>query len=97
LRLSDPDGAAAAEVGYTLAREAWGQGFAPEAAQALVTFAFERLGTRRVWATVDPANIRSQRVLEKAGLRRERFLRAPLFAKGRWRDAYVYACYNDRL
>ena len=97
LHLTDPEGAAAADVGYALARDAWGQGFAPEAVQALIEFAFDSLGTRRVWAIVEPDNSRSQRVLEKAGLRRERFQRAHRFAKGRWRDSYVYACYNERL
>ena len=90
-------GAGEADVGYALARRAWGHGYAAEAVRALVGFAFERLATRRVWAVCEPANRASARVLEKAGLRRERFLRAHRFMKGRWRDSYVYACYNERL
>ncbi|OLE45098.1 MAG: hypothetical protein AUG14_02080 [Candidatus Rokubacteria bacterium 13_1_20CM_2_68_19] len=81
-----------ADLGYALARGYWGQGLASEAARALVEFAFTRLGARRVWAVCEPANPASARVLEKAGLRRERFLRAHRFMKGRWRDSYVYAC-----
>ncbi len=84
-----------ADVGYALARRYWGQGVATEAARALVGFAFTRLGARRVWAVCEPANAASARVLEKAGLRRERFLRAHRLMKGRWRDSYVYACYNE--
>src|SRR5579884_2342089 len=39
-----------AEIGYALARHAWGQGFATEAIQALVRFAFDRLGLHRLEA-----------------------------------------------
>jgi len=88
-------GAGEADVGYALARHAWGHGYAAEAVRALVGFAFARLGIWRVWAVCEPANPASARVLEKAGLRRERFLRAHRFMKGRWRDSYVYACYNE--
>jgi ribosomal-protein-alanine N-acetyltransferase len=49
------------ELGYTLARDAWGRGFGTEAAGALPV--------SRVMATVDPANAASRHVLEKLGLR----------------------------
>jgi [ribosomal protein S5]-alanine N-acetyltransferase len=94
LHVTDPN-AGEADVGYALARRHWGHGYAAEAVRALVGFAFERLGARRVWAVCEPANRASLRVLDKAGLRRERFLRAHRFMKGSWRDSYVYACYNE--
>ena len=93
LHVTEP-GADEADVGYALARPHWGHGYAAEAVRALVGFAFERLGSRRVWAVCEPANRASTRVLEKAGFRRERFVRAHRFMKGSWRDSYVYACYN---
>ena len=83
-----------ADIGYAVARGYWGQGIASEAARALVDFAFARLGSRRVWAVCEPANPASARVLEKAGFRRERFLRAHRLMKGRWRDSYLYACHH---
>jgi RimJ/RimL family protein N-acetyltransferase len=57
------------EIVYVLHRHAWGRGYAPEIARALVRFGFERLGLPRVVATVDYGNSVSIRVLEKAGMR----------------------------
>jgi RimJ/RimL family protein N-acetyltransferase len=56
------------ELGYTLARDAWGRGYATEAAQALVEHARTALDVARVVATVDPANAASRHVLEKLGM-----------------------------
>jgi RimJ/RimL family protein N-acetyltransferase len=58
---------AALELGFVLARSAWGRGLMTEAARAVVEWAF-RAGARRVWATCDVENGASARVLEKAGL-----------------------------
>src|SRR5581483_4013312 len=48
---------------YGLAREAWGKGYAREAARRVVRFAFEDLGLPRVVAVVQPENLRSIRVV----------------------------------
>ncbi len=56
------------ELGYTLARDAWGRGYATEAAKALLQHARTALSARRLVATVDPANAASKRVLEKLGM-----------------------------
>jgi ribosomal-protein-alanine N-acetyltransferase len=57
------------ELGYTLAREAWGRGYATELAGALVDHAQTALGVPVVVAQVEPANTASRRVLEKLGMR----------------------------
>jgi RimJ/RimL family protein N-acetyltransferase/pimeloyl-ACP methyl ester carboxylesterase len=57
------------ELAYGLAPDAWGRGYATEAAAACVRAAFEQLGLERVVADVDPANGASVRVLEKVGMR----------------------------
>jgi len=80
-----------ADLGFILAREAWGRGYATEAARALVHTAFEELGASRVFATCDVANHASAHVLEKAGLRREAMLEHHLFAKGMWWTSFLYA------
>ena len=54
--------------GYMLHRDAWGQGYASEAARGIVDFAFGVLGARQVSAWCFEANRASARVLEKAGL-----------------------------
>jgi RimJ/RimL family protein N-acetyltransferase len=56
------------EVGYTLARSAWGRGYGTEAARALVEYAFARLDAPRVVAQVEPDNRASRHVLEKLGM-----------------------------
>jgi ribosomal-protein-alanine N-acetyltransferase len=56
------------ELGYTLARSAWGRGYGTEAARALRDHAFATLGVPRVMAQVEPANDASRRVLEKLGM-----------------------------
>jgi ribosomal-protein-alanine N-acetyltransferase len=79
-----------ADLGYVLGRDAWGQGYATEAALALVTAGFTHLGLRRIVATCDPENVASAHVLEKAGLRRVAYLPRHQQAKGRWWDALLY-------
>jgi RimJ/RimL family protein N-acetyltransferase len=58
------------ELAYRLARDAWGQGYATEAGDALVAYAFATLRLPRVVAVTYPDNAGSQRVLEKLGFAR---------------------------
>lgn len=56
-----------AELGYRLSRWAWGQGFATEGAKTLIAAAFDQWGFDCVQAQTMTVNLRSRRVLEKAG------------------------------
>jgi RimJ/RimL family protein N-acetyltransferase len=58
-----------AEVGYRLRRAAWGKGLATEGVRALLAKGFEELGLQRIYATTYEENVRSRRVMEKAGMR----------------------------
>jgi RimJ/RimL family protein N-acetyltransferase len=58
------------ELGYDFHPRVWGHGLATEAARAVMRQAFGVLGIEHVVAVVKPDHIASQRVLEKAGLRR---------------------------
>ena len=58
----------AVEVGWRLAREAWGHGYATEAARAAVAFGFETLGLEEIVSFTVPANERSWRVMERLGM-----------------------------
>lgn len=60
-----------AELGYWVAMDHWGRGFATEAGGAVVQFAFELLGLHRVHAGYYSHNPASGRVLEKLGFRYE--------------------------
>ena len=64
-----------ADLGYVLARAAWGQGLMSEAARAVVELALAQPGVYRVAANCDVENLASARVLEKAGMVREGVLR----------------------
>ena len=61
-------GGRTAEIGYTLDRKAWGQGYAQEATEALVAYLFETVGVTRVEAGLHPDNTASAMVLERVGL-----------------------------
>ena len=61
----------AVEVGWRLARPAWGRGLATEGARASLAHAFGPLSLESVISVIDPDNDRSVRVAEKLGMRYE--------------------------
>lgn len=63
------------EIGWLLAREHWGQGYATEAALALRDWAFEERGLTRLISLIQHDNVRSVRVAERLGERYERDVR----------------------
>ena len=56
------------EIGYALAKDAWGRGLAAEAGARILQYGFETLGLERVIASARPENDRSIRVMEKMGM-----------------------------
>ena len=64
-----------AEIGYVLARSAWGRGLMHEALTALVGFAFGPLNLNRLEADIDPRNSASAKSLARLGFVQEGFLR----------------------
>jgi [ribosomal protein S5]-alanine N-acetyltransferase len=56
------------ELLYGIITDQWGNGFAPEAANAMLEYGFEKLGFSEVLASTDAANVASVRVMEKLGL-----------------------------
>ena len=79
-----------AELGFALARAAWGRGYIAEALPALLAFAFEKLDLHRIEADVDPRNERSIRALERLGFEREGHLRERYHVNGELQDAVLY-------
>lgn len=59
------------EIYFLISFEYWGNGFATEATEALLTYSFDHLGLTRIVALVDPANLASIGVLKKLGMRQE--------------------------
>lgn len=58
----------AVEIGWRLARGAWGHGYATEAARAVLAFAFGELGLEEVVSFTTVENRRSRRVMERIGM-----------------------------
>lgn len=56
-----------AEIGYDMNKNDWGKGYAPEAIQSLLDYAFNTLQFNRIEAKVEPENINSIKVLQKLG------------------------------
>ncbi|HSN22773.1 MAG TPA: GNAT family N-acetyltransferase [Methylomicrobium sp.] len=79
------------ELMYVFNRNFWKQGYATEAAQAIVDYGFSKLQLHRIYATCRPENIGSWHVLEKVGMQREGLLRENIWIRGSWRNSYLYA------
>jgi RimJ/RimL family protein N-acetyltransferase len=84
-----------AEIGFTLAREYQGRGFASEAVSRLLDYAFDALGLHRVVAIADCRNAPSWALLERVGMRREGHFLENVWFKGGWADEYLYAVLKD--
>lgn len=63
------DGTSEVEVGYLLAKQAWGKGYATEAAQECVRFGFSEKRLDHIVGITYPKNIASRHVLEKLGMK----------------------------
>lgn len=83
-----------AELGYVLAKAYWGQGIATEAVKLAIEDGFKKLPIERIEAFVDPDNIGSVRVLEKAGLAKEAHLKKYVVHRGRLRDRFIYVAFR---
>jgi ribosomal-protein-alanine N-acetyltransferase len=75
------------ELGYTFDATYWGHGYATEAAQCVFEYSRDVLKHGRVISAIDGNNVRSQRVAERCGLRREG---GPIDVVGRRLDVYVW-------
>ena len=78
-------------LGYWLGVDFWGQGYATEAARAIVRYGFGTLGLYRIEAGHYPRNPASGRVLEKIGMRLEGTLRGHLLKGDVFEDTVMYA------
>jgi RimJ/RimL family protein N-acetyltransferase len=65
-----PEGWPGLEIGWALARQYWGRGYASEAAARSITYAFQTLDQARVISLIQPRNSASVRVARRIGMRR---------------------------
>jgi RimJ/RimL family protein N-acetyltransferase len=80
-----------AEIGITIAPAHQGIGYATEALNAILHLLLVRLGKHRVFASVDPDNVRSIALMERVGLRKEGHFVQSLWFKDKWVDDVIFA------
>ncbi len=83
------------EIYYELLPSQWDRGYATETAKTLIKSGFENFRLHKVEAGVATENLRSIKVLEKAGMTREGLRRKILPIRGEWKDNYHYAIVKD--
>lgn len=79
------------EFGYYIIPSESNKGYCTEAAKIFIDFLFLSQAIERIQATTDSRNIASQRVLEKAGLKREGLMRKAVFLKGNYVDISLFS------
>lgn len=90
----------ALEIGFVFNRHYWGHGYAAESCGALIRQAFAN-GVHRIYAECDPCNMRSWKLLETLGFRKEACFRENVYfwkdepGKAIWKDTFVYARLNS--
>ena len=80
-----------ATLGYWVDERAGGRGHATRAVRLALRYAFEEVGLHRVQPAIVPRNVRSLRVAEKVGFRREGRALRYLRINGTWEDHEIYA------
>jgi RimJ/RimL family protein N-acetyltransferase len=79
------------EIGYVLAHEWWGHGYATEALAGCPPLVLNELGLHKISATCDPENRASVAVLTKNGMHQEGVLRDHIYVRGQWRDRLLFS------
>lgn len=85
-----------AEVGYSLSRSYWNQGYMTEALKAVLQYAFGTLDLHRIEAQHDIMNPASGQVMKNAGMVQEGVLRDRIYNKGRYCTVAVYSIINQQ-
>ena len=89
------------EIGWMLDRTYWGMGYAHEAAAAVIASAFDAALAHRVIAMCNPENIRSERLMQRLGMRKEGLLIKNLYFETDgngcpiWLDTAMYAVLRE--
>jgi len=86
-----------AEIGYELSKEYWGKGIASEALEAVVKYGYKHFQLERIEALIEPANLPSQKLVEKQGFQREGLLRHYEYTCGKFDDLYMYSIIKEDL
>lgn len=83
------------EIGWVLNPKYYNNGYASEAAKAILDYGFNEMKLHRIIATCQPENIPSYRVMEKIGMRREGYFKKCIPYKDEWWDEFYYAALDE--
>lgn len=83
------------EIGYTLSIEHQGKGYASEAIEGVIDYLFHTYHKHRIFASVDPDNIKSIAVLERMGMRKEAHFKKSIWHNGKWVDDIIYSILEE--
>jgi RimJ/RimL family protein N-acetyltransferase len=83
------------EIGYSLVPSERGKGYGTEAVKMMVDYLFLSREVMRIQACTDTRNLASQKVLEKAGFKKEGTMRQYLFMRGQHRDACLFSIVRE--
>lgn len=83
------------EIAYWIGEEYWGHGFATEAAEAVINFAFKEKNYHKIFARYFTTNPASGRVMEKLGMTKEGILKEHVIKDGHYMDLVYYGIINS--
>lgn len=84
------------EIAYWIGEEFWGRGYATEASQAVLKFAFDEKMYHKVYARYFGSNPASGRVLQKIGMKKEGILIDHVIKEKRYEDLVYYGIINPK-
>jgi RimJ/RimL family protein N-acetyltransferase len=88
-------GEKAAKLGYAIAADHWGNGYATDATRQMLRFGFGTLGLHRISAAIGPSNVSSIAVVKRLGFAYEGRIRHHVRTNGDWRDSLLYSILTD--
>lgn len=86
-----------AYIGIRLVNSAWQKGYATQAVEWAVKYAFEKLDLHRLEAAIEPDNLSSIKLFEKVGFRFEGLSKKRLLVRSQWCDFKIYAVTKEDL
>jgi len=79
------------EMGWIIHPDYWNNGYASEAAKAMINFAFQDLNAHRIQALCHEHNHRSERVMIRVGMYKEGTLRGVRYHNKQWYGSHIYS------
>lgn len=89
------DGVHAAKLGYAIAADYWGRGYATDSVGTLTDFGFRGLKLHRISAAMGPDNTASIAIVRRLGMTYEGRIRDHVYTNGQWRDSLLYSVLAD--